>query len=214
MSAAGQSSFKGLALSQQSTSPLNHFGKANVSPSQFLASIPCADGQQQLVPLNGGQIIQQPNGQLYIVQQAPQSRQMSSSPNNQLGQGHLIQNPISLINYQPQMGDVAGNNANNFQGAAGANQQNPGAAGANPQFAQQLAGGQYAKNGLGAQGQAAGNGLQALADKNKQAFAQPAQPGQAHGAPHAYTTNMSAQNSIHSGIESKLGSSVSNNVSM
>jgi len=90
---------------------------------------------------------------------------MSSSPNNQLGQGHLIQNPISLINYQPQ----GGNNANNFQGVAGANQQNPGAAGANPQFAQQLTGGnQYAKNGLGAQGQATGNGLQALADKNKQ----------------------------------------------
>ena len=130
---------------------------------------------------------------------------MSSSPNNQLGQGHLIQNPISLINYQPQGANTA---TGNFQGVAGANQQNPGAAGANPQFAQQLAANQYAKNGLGAQGQATGNGLQALADKNKQAFAQPAQPGL------AYTTNMSAQNSIHSGIESKLGSNVSNNVSM
>jgi hypothetical protein len=162
------------------------------------------------VPLNVGQIIQQPNGQLYIVQQAPQSRQMSSSPNNQLSGGHLIQNPINIMNYQPQ----GANNGNNFQGAAGANQQT-GAAGANPQFAQQLAvGGQYAKNGLGAQGQATGNGLQALADQNKQAFAQPAQPGQPHGAPHAYTTNMSAQNSIQSGIESKLGSNVSNNVSM
>jgi hypothetical protein len=45
ISIAGQSSFKGVgALSQQSTSPMNAFGKSTVSPSQFLASIPNQDG--------------------------------------------------------------------------------------------------------------------------------------------------------------------------
>ena len=50
ISIAGQSSFKGVgALSQQSTSPMNAFGKSTVSPSQFLASIPNQDGGQQYV---------------------------------------------------------------------------------------------------------------------------------------------------------------------
>lgn len=58
--------------SNQSPSPLQGFGKATVSPSQFLASIPKQDGQQpqQIVQVNPGQIFQQPNGQIYIIQPA------------------------------------------------------------------------------------------------------------------------------------------------
>ena len=85
------------SISNQSPSPLQGFGKTTVSPSQFLASIPKQDVQQtqQIVQVNPGQIFQQQNGQIYIVQ--PTGR--DTSPNNAQNPQYQIQNPMNLINY-------------------------------------------------------------------------------------------------------------------